>query len=158
MSQDRRRHLLIVWHSKSGNTARLKDAVLRGASHPEVSGVELRCLHARDAGPEDLRWADGVLLGTPENFGYMSGQLKDFFDRTYYEVEGELAPLPFAIFVSCGNDGRGAVREIQRIVRGYPFREVQDAVVVRGEITEEGLRRCEELGLALAAGLEAGIY
>ncbi len=151
-------HLLIVWHSKTGNTERLKDAVLKGAHHPDIENVEVRCLHTSEAGPDDLRWAHGVLLGTPENFGYMSGQMKDFFDRTYYEVEDELKPLPFAIFISCGNDGRGAVREIRRIVKGYPFNEVQEPVIVRGEITEEGLERCEELGMALAAGLEAGIY
>lgn len=152
------RHLLIVWHSKTGNTERLKDAVLRGAHHPEISGVTVRCLHTSEAGPDDLRWAHGILLGTPENFGYMSGQMKDFFDRTYYEVEGELEPLPYAIFISCDNDGRGAVREIRRIVKGYPFKEVQEPVIVRGEVNAEGLQACEELGMALAAGLEAGIY
>ncbi|MCC5873354.1 MAG: NAD(P)H-dependent oxidoreductase [Gammaproteobacteria bacterium] len=152
------RHLLIVWHSKTGNTERLKDAVLQGAQHPDITGVTVRCLHTSEAGPDDLRWAHGILLGTPENFGYMSGQMKDFFDRTYYEVEGELEPLPFAIFISCGNDGRGAVREIHRIVKGYPFKEVQEPVIVRGEVNDEGLAACEELGMALAAGLEAGIY
>ncbi|MEE4380871.1 MAG: flavodoxin family protein, partial [Pseudomonadales bacterium] len=64
----------------------------------------------------------------------------------------------FAIFVSCGNDGRGAVREIRRIVKGYPFKEVQEPVIVRGEVDDEGLARCEELGMALAAGLDAGIF
>ncbi len=152
------RHLLIVWHSKTGNTEQLKDAVLRGAQHPDIDGVLVRCLHTSEAAPDDLRWAHGILLGTPENFGYMSGQMKDFFDRTYYEVEGELAPLPLGIFVSAGNDGRGAVREILRIVKGYPFTEVQEAVIVRGEVTPAGLERCEALGMALAAGLEAGIY
>lgn len=152
------KHLLIVWHSKTGNTRRLMEAVLRGACHEEISGVEVRCLHARDAGPEDLRWAHGVLLGTPENFGYMSGMMKDFLDRTYYEVEGELAPLPYAIFVSCGNDGRNAVREIRRIAQGYPLQEVQEPLIARGEITGDHLRQAEELGLALAAGLEAGIW
>jgi len=152
------RHLLIVWHSKTGNTERLKDAVLRGARHPDIDGVTVRCLHTAEAEPDDLRWAHGVLLGTPENFGYMSGQMKDFFDRTYYEVEGELEPLPYAIFISCGNDGRGAVREIRRIVKGYPFKEVQEPVIVRGEVSDAGLEACEELGMALAAGLEAGIY
>jgi multimeric flavodoxin WrbA len=152
------RHLLIVWHSKTGNTAGLKDAVLRGARHPDITGVTVRCLHTSEAGPDDLRWAHGILLGTPENFGYMSGQMKDFFDRTYYEVEGELAPLPYALFISCGNDGRGAVREIRRIVKGYPFKEVQEPVIIRGKVSEQGLTACEELGMALAAGLEAGIY
>jgi multimeric flavodoxin WrbA len=158
MSESGSHHLLIVWHSKTGNTERLKDAVLEGAHHEDISDVCVRCLHTSEAGPDDLRWAHGILLGTPENFGYMSGQMKDFFDRSYYEVEGELAPLPCAIFISCGNDGRGAVREIRRIVKGYPFTEVQDPVIIRGEITDEALERCTELGMALAAGLEAGIY
>ncbi len=152
------KHLLIVWHSKTGNTARLKDAVLEGAHHPEIEDVEVRCLHTSEAGPDDLRWAHGLLLGTPENFGYMSGQTKDFLDRTYYEVEGQLAPLPYSIFVSAGNDGTNAVREIRRIAKGYPFVEVQEPVIVRGEVDDAGLERCRELGMALAAGLSAGIF
>lgn len=155
---DPHKHLLVVWHSKTGNTERLKDAVLEGARHPDIEGVTLRCLHTSEAGPDDLRWAHGLLLGTPENFGYMSGQLKDFLDRTYYEVEGQLAPLPYSIFVSAGNDGTNAVREIRRIAKGYPFTEVQEPVIVRGEPDETGLERCRELGMALAAGLEAGIF
>ena len=152
------RRLLIVWHSKTGNTAALRDAVLAGASRPEIEHVDVRCLHTSDAGPDDLLWAQGLILGTPENFGYMSGQMKDFLDRTYYEVEGRLAPLPYSIFVSAENDGTGAVREIRRIAKGYPFIEVQEPVIVRGVPAVAGLERCHELGMALAAGLEAGIY
>ncbi|MFZ8913419.1 MAG: NAD(P)H-dependent oxidoreductase, partial [Pseudomonadales bacterium] len=111
------KNLLIVWHSQSGNTAQLMEAVRAGAEDHAIEDVTVRCLRAPDAGPEDLRWADGLLFGTPENFGTMSGLLKDFFDRTFYAVEGELAPLPYALFISAGNDGRGAVREIERIAR-----------------------------------------
>jgi len=99
------KHLLIVYHTKTSNTGRLAAAVHAGATDPTVSDVAVRQLTASVAGPADLLWADGLLLGTPENFGYMSGALKDFFDRTYYEVEGTLAPLPYSIFVSAGNDG-----------------------------------------------------
>ena len=152
------KHLLIVYHTKTSNTGRLAADVHAGATDPTVSDVAVRQLTASVAGPADLLWADGLLLGTPENFGYMSGALKDFFDRTYYEVEGTLAPLPYAIFVSAGNDGSGAVREIRRIGNGYRFQEVQAPVIVRGEPDAEGLARCRDLGLALAAGLEAGIY
>jgi multimeric flavodoxin WrbA len=152
------RNLLIVYHSKTGNTGTLAQAVLAGATDPLVEGVEVRLQRAAVAGPDDLRWADGLLLGTPENFGYMSGALKDFFDRTYYEVEGELRPLPYAIFVSAGNDGTGAVREIRRIGTGYRFQEVQEPVIVRGIPDAAALAKCRDLGLALAAGLEAGIW
>jgi multimeric flavodoxin WrbA len=152
------KHLLIVYHTKTGNTGRMAEAVRRGATAEAVTGVELRCLTAADAGPADLLWADGVLIGTPENFGYMSGALKDFLDRTFYEVEGKLRPLPCAIFISAGNDGSGALTSIRRIIKGYPLLEVQEPVIARGAIAGEDLARCEELGMALAVGLEAGIY
>lgn len=152
------KHLLIVHHSKTGNTTNLARAVHAGATDPAVTGVAVRWLTAARAGPADLYWANGLLLGTPENFGYMSGAMKDFLDRTFYEVEGRLPPLPFAIFVSAGNDGSGAVRAIQRIGNGYPFVEVQAPVIVRGTPATADFARCRELGLALAAGLDAGIY
>ncbi len=152
------KHLLIVYHSKTGNTGQLARAARNGAASELVTDVETRLLTAREAGPGDLLWAHGLLLGTPENFGYMSGALKDFLDRTFYEVEGRIQPLPCGMFISAGNDGTGALRAIRRIANGYPFVEVQDPVIARGEVTGADLRRCEELGLALAAGLEAGIY
>lgn len=153
-----KKRLLLVYHTKTGNTGRLADAVQRGINHPDIAGVVSRVLLARDAGPDDLLWANALLLGTPENFGYMSGAMKDFLDRTYYEVEGKLQPLPYALFISCGNDGRGAVRAINRIAPGYPLVQVQEPIIARGDITEDHLRSCEELGMALSAGLEAGIY
>ena len=153
------KHLLLVYHTKTGNTGKLATAVESGARHPEFSDtVELRVRRAGEAGPADLLWADGLLLGTPENFGYMSGAVKDFLDRTYYEVEGQLQPLPYAVFISAGNDGRGAVTAIARIAGGYPWVQVQEPVIARGEVTQDHLSACEDLGLALAAGLDAGIY
>ncbi len=133
-------------------------AALAGARDDAVENVDVRLLRAAAAGADDLLWAHGLLLGTPENFGYMSGALKDFFDRTFYPVEGRIQPLPYALFVSAGNDGSGAVRAVRRIANGYPLKEVQEPIVARGEPTREILDRCRELGLALAAGLEAGVF
>ena len=152
------KHLLIVYHSKTGNTQLLTDAVVRGAMNYEVTAVEVRALRALEAGPEDLLWADALLLGTPENFGYLSGAVKDFLDRTFYEVEGKLAPLPYAMFVSAGNDGTGAVRAMERIANGYPFVAVQDPLIIRGAPQQKDLVQCEELGLALALGTQMGIF
>ena len=152
------KHLLIVYHSKTGNTQLLTDAVVRGAMNCEVTAVEVRALRALEAGPEDLLWADALLLGTPENFGYLSGAVKDFLDRTFYEVEGKLAPLPYAMFVSAGNDGTGAVRAMERIANGYPFVAVQDPLIIRGAPQQKDLVQCEELGLALALGTQMGIF
>ena len=133
------------------------EAARAGAEDDAIEDVAVRCLHAPDAGPEDLRWAHGLLFGTPENFGTMSGLLKDFFDRTFYAVEGELAPT-YALFISAGNDGRGAVREIERIARGYPFTPVAEPLIARGQPTEDAIGAARELGMTLAAGLSAGIF
>ena len=148
----------MVYHTKTGNTGQLAEAVLAGARHPDLEDVSVRCKRASEAGPEDLLWCQAVLLGTPENFGYMSGALKDFFDRTFYEVEGQIQPLPYALFVSAGNDGSGAVRAIKRIVGGYPLLEVQEPLIAQGPITAAHLSAAEELGMTLAAGLSAGIF
>ena len=152
------KRLLIVYHSQSGRTQALAEAACAGAMDALIERVETRLLRVRDAGPDDLLWAQALLLGTPENFGYMSGGMKDFLDRTFYPVEGKIAPLPYAVFISAGNDGRGALRAIRRIVGGYPFNEVQAPVIARGEVRPEDLDACRELGMTLAAGLEAGIY
>ncbi|TAH46698.1 MAG: flavodoxin family protein, partial [Betaproteobacteria bacterium] len=132
-----RARLLIVYHTQSGNTGRLAEAVLAGAR--SVADADTIMKRAFDAGTEDLLACSGLLLGTPENFGYMSGALKDFFDRTYYPCEGRLTGLPYAVFVSAGNDGTGAVREIGRIANGYGWRQVADALIVRKAITEADL-------------------
>lgn len=153
-----KKNLLIVFHSKSGKTSRMADAVYDGATDPDVGDVEVSKLPTFDASAEDLLSADGLILGTPENFGYMSGQMKDFFDRTFYEVEGKISPLPYGIFIGAGNDGTGALTAIRRIAKGYPFIEVQEPVLVRGDLTDADLKCCRDLGLALAVGIEAGIY
>jgi multimeric flavodoxin WrbA len=151
------KHLLIVFHSQTGHTRSLMEAVVRGAAHPDVD-IEVRVITSLEAGLDDLLWADGVILGTPENFGYMSGAMKNFLDRTYYPAQGKVEGLPFALFVSAGNDGRGAVSSIRRIARGYPLKEVQEPLIVRGEPQPADLALCEEMGLSMAAGIEAGIF
>lgn len=150
--------LLIVYHSQSGHTAGLAEAARRGAQHPELSDVEVRFIRAYDASDKDLLWADGILLGTPENFGYMSGGMKDLLDRTYYQVDGRLAGRPYAIFISCANDGRGAAKAIQRIMNGYATREIADPLICRGRPKPEHLEAAEELGMTMAAGLSTGVF
>lgn len=152
------KHLLVVYHSQSGNTEALSKAIVDGARDAEISNVDVRYLRAVDAGPDDLLWAQALILGTPENFGYLSGGMKDFLDRTFYPVEGKLQPLPYALFISAGNDGSGAVRALRRIAPGYPLVEVQEPLIVVGAPESDGLARCRELGMTMAAGLEVGAF
>ncbi len=151
-------HLLIVYHSQSGTTSKMADAVIKGAKHPDIEGVEVRVRDALEASPDDVLWADGMILGTPENFGYMSGAMKYFLDRVYYPCEDRIGGMPYGLFVRAGNDGTGAISSITRILTGLSVKQVQDPVLIAGEFDESRLAECEELGMTMAAGLESGVF
>jgi multimeric flavodoxin WrbA len=153
-----RKHLLIVYHSQSGTTTQMADAVIRGARSPGIANVDVRIRTALDAMAEDLLWSDGFILGTPENFGYMSGAMKYFLDRSFYECVDRIDGRPYALFVRAGNDGTGAIGSLRRILKGLAVREVQDPVLIAGKFDAARLVECEELGMTLAAGLEAGVF
>jgi multimeric flavodoxin WrbA len=136
----------------------MADLVLAGARHPEIEGVEVRPRRAPDAGPDDVRWAEAVIIGTPENFGSVSGRVKDFLERIYHPCLEETRGLPYALFVRAGNDGRGAVSAVQRIVTGLAWREARPPVIARGDtLTEADLDACWELGATMAASLSVGL-
>ena len=153
-----RKRLLIVYHSQSGSTRRMLDAVLRGAGDTAVEGVGCVVREALAATAEDVLAAQGILLGTPENFGYMSGALKVFFERIYYPCLEHTQGLPYGLFIRAGNDGRGALASVERIVTGLRWRRVAAPVILAGEFDPARLADCEELGLTMAAGLEAGVF
>ncbi|PIE83197.1 MAG: flavodoxin [Candidatus Contendobacter odensis] len=150
------KHILIVYHSQTGHTRAMARAVLRGARR--VPEVETRLRMALRARLDDLLWAHGLLLGTPENFGYMSGAMKNFLDRTYYPAQGRISSLAYAVFISAGNDGRGALSSVERIAKGYPLKSVCDPIIARGELTGAVLQDCEELGETMASGVAWGIF
>ena len=158
MATDPKRRLLVVAHVPSANTQALCDAVLRGARHPEIDNVESKALSPFDAGPGDVLAADALILGTTENLGYMSGAMKDFFDRSYYPCLEESQGLPYALYIRAGHDGTGTRRAIETIVTGLRWRAVQEPLICRGEYREEFAAECEELGMAVAAGLDANIF
>lgn len=152
------RKLLVVSHSPSPNAKALTEAVVRGASHDDIEGIDIRERPPLLAEVEDVLWADGIILGTTENFGYMSGAMKDFFDRIYYPCLEQTEGLPFALFVKGGIDGQGAKTSVERIVTGLKWKQVQPALICKGEFKQEFLHDCENLGMTMAAGLEAGIF
>lgn len=148
--------ILVVYHSQTGNTEKMAMAVAEGVASFE--NTELTLKRAGDATLEDLLWCDGIAIGTPENFGYMSGAMKDFFDRTFYPSQGKLFKKPYVVFISAGNDGTGAQNSVERIARGYPLNKVYEPVIARGDVTDEIIDQCRELGQTLAGGCELGIY
>ncbi|WOD12645.1 NAD(P)H-dependent oxidoreductase [Pseudomonas sp. NyZ704] len=152
------KHLLIVAHAPSDNTRRLVEAVVEGARHPEVNGVSVSWKPPLEAQPDDVLQADAIILGTTENLGYMSGALKDFFDRCYYPVLEQKQGLPCALYIRAGLDGTGTRRAVQSIVTGLRWEWVQEPVVFKGDWQEDFVAQAQELGLTVAAGLEAGIF
>lgn len=152
------RQLLLVAHAPSDNTARLRDAVLRGASASTIENVQVRWVAPLEATPDDVLQADAIILGTTENLGYMSGALKDFFDRCYYPVLERKQGMPCALYIRAGHDGTGTRRAIESIVTGLRWSWAQDPLVLRGDWQPGFLDQAEELGLYMAAGLDSGIF
>ena len=151
-------NLLIVSHSPSENAQALTDAVVSGASHKDIGDIDVRVVVPLQAEEKDVLWANGVILGTTENFGYMSGAMKDFFDRVYYPCLEQTQGLPYSLFIKAGIDGQGAKTSIERIVTGLKWKLVQETLVCQGKFRPEFLQQGEELGMTMAAGLEAGLF
>ena len=143
--------LLIVHHTPSPATAELLDAVVRGASDPDITGVEVVRRAALAATAPDLLAADAVVLGTPANIGYMSGALKHFFDTVFYVCGDDTRGLPYGCYVH-GNLGvEGAVGAIGSIADGMGWSRVAAPVEVLGAPDKAALEACYELGAVVAA-------
>ncbi len=151
------KHLLLVAHAPSPNTRKLVEATLRGARHADISGVDAKHIPPLEAEAADVLRADAIILGTTENFGYMSGALKDFFDRIYYPCLEHTEAMPYAAWIRAGLDGTGTRIAIGKITTGLKWKAVQEAMILHGEYRDEFEQQCEELGMLMAASLEAGI-
>ncbi|WP_313644068.1 NAD(P)H-dependent oxidoreductase [Stenotrophomonas sp.] len=164
------RRLLVVWHSFTGATAAMVDAVLDGARASAGDAVQVMALRAADAGAEDVLGADAVVFATPETLASMSGALKDFFDRSYYPLLGRCEGKPYALLVCAGSDGQPTIAQLRRVALGLRLKEVAEpvlvctqaqtaeAIVAEKTLPESQLARGRELGALLAAGLELGVF
>ena len=160
--------LLIVYHSLTGGTRQMAEAARAGAAGEAACAVRL--LHAAQAGPQDVLAADGYVFATPENLAAISGQLKDFFDRSYYAVLDQVNGRPYASLVCAGSDGSNAARQLARIATGWRLQAVAEPLIVCTHaqtpeailapklIPDADLERCRTLGQALAAGLVLGVF
>ena len=160
--------LLIVYASVTGGAHQMAEAAARGAG--QEPGVCCRLLHADVAGAEDVLAADGYIFVAPEMLAALAGQMKWFFERVYYPTLDRINGRPYALLICAGSDGQNAVRQVIRIATGWRLKAVAEPLIVcthaqtpetilaPKKIGPEDLRQCEETGLALAAGLAAGIF
>jgi multimeric flavodoxin WrbA len=160
--------LLIVYHSQTGGTRQMAEAAAEGARQEPC--VNVRLLHAAQAQAADVLQADGLVFATPENLAAISGQLKDFFDRTYYPVLDRVQGRPYASLICAGSDGHNAARQIERIATGWRLKAVAEplivctqaqtteAILAPKQIGEDDLMACQALGESMAAGLALGVF
>ena len=152
--------LLVVWHPAPPSVHALRDAVLAGVGDAG-DPLTVRSLAAPDAGVDDVESAAGTVLITTENFGMVSGLMKDFLERIYpwfEEVPNRRPGMPYLLISKGGNDGTGAVRDVTRILTGLLWKEALPPVVVAGPLTDAHLAQVREQAATLAAGLDAGVF
>jgi multimeric flavodoxin WrbA len=145
--------LLVVHHQPSPALHSLFEAVMEGVRDPSIEGVDVVARPALAATAVDVLEADGYLLGTPANLGYMSGALKHFFDLVYYPCLDATARRPYGAYVHGNEDTTGALLAIEKVVTGLRWRQASEPVAVIGQPTQADLDACRELGAVLAAGL-----
>ena len=145
--------LLVVHHTPSPTLQAMFEAAVSGSRTDEVEGVEVVIRPALTAAPVDVLQADGYLLGTPANIGYMSGALKHFFDGIYYPCLEATRRRPYGLYVHGGMDTTGAVRAVESITTGLAWRPVRPPVAVTGTPTKQDLDACWELGALLSAAV-----
>jgi multimeric flavodoxin WrbA len=145
--------LLIVHHTPSPAVQAMLEAVVAGARDPELDGIDVAVVPALAAGVPDVLAADGFVLGTPANLGYMSGALKHFFDQVYYPCLEAKARAPYGLYVHGDNDTTGAVRAVESIATGLGWAQVIKPVTATGPVGKDVTRLCYELGATVAANL-----
>lgn len=145
--------VLVVHHAPSPRLRRILEALVAGLAHPELEGIEVESVAALATTDDHVLRADGYVMLTPANFGYMSGALKHFFDRTYYTCEGAVSGRPYALCVHGDNDTTGAVTSVERIATGWGLRAVGPAVQLTGEPGREDLDAAAEMAATVAAHL-----
>lgn len=155
--------ILVVSHSRTGSTARLRDALLAGIADAAGEGADVGAvaLEVTAAGLDDVLGAGAVVFATPARFGALAGLTKDFLERIYpwFEEVPDVRPgMPWSAIAKGASDPTGAVRDLERILIGLRWRQVLPPLVVTGDIAEHHLTAAHELGATLAAGLDAGLW
>lgn len=152
------KQLLIVCNTPSANTQAIANAVVEGASHPDIEQVDVTFKNPLETTADDVLNTDGILIGTTENFGYMAGLIKDFFERIYYPCLEETQGKPYALYIRAGLDGTGTQIAIDKIITGLRWKAIGPTLMLHGEFTDSFLDEARELGQLMSAGLDADIF
>ena len=159
-------NLLIIYHSRTGGARQMAEAAYEAAKAETETCIQ----RARETSPDDVLAAGGYLFVAPENLASLSGEMKEFFDQTYYSVLGKIEGRPYAQMICAGSDGENAVRQTARIATGWRLKEVHPPLIIcthaqtqaeilsEKTISETDLEQCRTIGATLAAGLSMGVF
>lgn len=150
--------LLVIAHTPSSNSQALAKAIVAGAGMKDLTKVEVVERAPLNTGPKHLRQADAIILFTPENFGYMSGALKDMFDRCFYRILDHTQGMPYALCVRAGKDGTGTVRAVESITKGLGWKACEPPLILKGNYSDNFEHQAHEYGQIMAAGLDVGLW
>ena len=160
--------LAIIWYSRTGGSRQLAQAAHDAAI--EAGDIDVRFIGASDVQSSDMLEADGYIFVCPENLAAIAGEMKAFFDRTYYDVLGRIEGRPYAAMICAGSDGENAKKQLERICTGWRLKRVADTsitnvaaqfkedILAPKTLNEEQLAPARELGAQMAAGLELGVF
>jgi multimeric flavodoxin WrbA len=151
------KRLLLVVHAPSENTQKMLNVMIEAIEQENLKKVQYIVKAPLEATSQDVLNCDGIILGTTENLAYMSGALKDFFDRIYYPCLEEKQGLPVAAIVRAGQDGTGTCRALTTILTGLRWRWVQEILVCKGPWQDGFLQDCRDLAQGMAVALDEGI-
>jgi len=152
--------LLIIAHTPSPNTIAMANALIDGAQNEVIDNVVTTLVSPLECDSEMILQADGLILFTAENFGYMAGRLEDLFERVYYPCLDDPKrndAKPFALVIKAGLDGTGTDISVKKITTGLKWRQVQETTLCKGEFNQRFIDRCRHLGLTISASVDAGI-
>ena len=153
----KKKNILFIHHSPSENTKKLSKLVENKIKNT-TPNVSLKILNLIEANTSSLKEIDGLIIGTIENFGYMSGLTKDFFDRCYNDLKGKTEGLPVIYYIRAGLDGDGCKVALNKILIGLRWRQVLPPLILKGSWQEDYLKQLEKFVLTFASGIELGIY
>ena len=150
--------LLIISNLPSNNTKILLNQVKKGAKSINSENLEIISSNAADISYEAIKESSAIILGTTENLGYMSGIMKDFFDRNYNQCLNQTNGLPYALYIRAGHDGTGTELNMKKIITGLKWKEIQTPLILKGVWNDNFKDQCFNLGATVAAGLDMDIY
>ena len=153
----KKKNILFIHHSPSENTKKLSKLVQKKITNV-TPNVNLTILNLIEANTSSFREMDGLIIGTTENFGYMSGLTKDFFDRCYNDLKDKTEGLPIIYYIRAGLDGEGCKVALNKILTGLRWRQVLPPLILKGSWQEGYMKHLEKFALTFASGIELGIY